>query len=127
MIQNSSGPEEIADLNTSPNPETLPSFETLRELAHRDPEQLEQLRQRLSDKTINSAPEHMRPRLRGLQFRIDATRRLAKSPLDACIQLSEMMLQSLEELRAVFNGNGSPLASRAGADRPTAKILPFQR
>ena len=100
----------------------IPSFDTLLMLAEHDPKQLEKIRRHLSERIIDSAPEYLRPRLRGLQFRIDATRRRAKNPLDACIQLSGMMFESLEELRAALNG--TPV-HRAG-NRRCAQILPFQ-
>jgi hypothetical protein len=81
----------------------MPNFDTLLHLAQHDPQQLEDLRDQLARKTINSAPEPLRKRLRGLQFQIDAKRRLAKTPLSACIHISNMMHQSLEELSEVLN------------------------
>lgn len=104
----------------------LPSFDTLVLIARHDPDQLEKIRKHLSARTINSAPGYLRPRLRGLQFRIDATRRLAKTPMAACIQLSTMMLQSFEQLRAALN-DPAPADAHIVSSRPKARIIPFRR
>jgi hypothetical protein len=49
---------------------------------------------------IDGAPEANRERLRRLQWRIDQERRLARTPLAACIRISRMMW------RAVLGPNG---------------------
>ena len=82
----------------------LPSFEWLRDLAEKDPEALERLRQQYIDDTINDAPEHMRHRLQGLQFQIDGQRRLAGSPMASCIAISKMMHDSLHQLKGYIEG-----------------------
>ena len=68
--------------------EELPGFETLRLLAETDPERLEQLRHRLTERLIANAPERSQRRLRGLQFQIEARLRLAPNPVAACIAVS---------------------------------------
>ena len=105
----------------------IPNFDTLLHLAENDPSQLEQIRQRLATRTINSAPKYLRPRLRGLQFKIDSTRQLAKTPLSACIQLSGMMHQSFEELREVLNRASSAPREITVAPQPSATIINFPR
>ncbi len=82
----------------------MPSFDTLLRMAQENPYQLEQLRNQLANTTINSAPEPLRQRLRGLQFQIDSKCKLAKTPLSACITISNMMHQSLDDLRQILNG-----------------------
>ncbi len=99
----------------------IPSFDTLLQIARSDPEQLEAIRQRLAARTINAAPRALRRRLRGLQFQIDSARGLAKTPLASCIQLSEMMYDSFEELRQALNR--PPLEEQA--PRPKAEVIPF--
>ena len=106
----------------------MPSFDTLLDIAKNDPEQLEQLRHQLASKTIDGAPDPLRQRLRGLQFQIDSTRLLAKTPLAACIRISEMMHNSMEELRLTLNQ--PTLAVQTATSHPShfeAKILPFTR
>ncbi len=78
--------------------EELPGFETLRQLAETDPERLEQLRHRLTERLIANAPERSQRRLRGLQFQIEARLRLAPNPVAACIAVSGMMHETLEHL-----------------------------
>ena len=91
---------------------SLPSFEELRDMAQRDPEALERLRLEHVKATINSAPEAYRQRLSGLQFQIDGQRRLAKSPMAACLRISKMMHDSLHELKAYIevDENAEPVA-----------------
>jgi len=87
---------------------SLPSYEELREMAQKDPEALERLRLEHVRATINSAPEKYRQRLSGLQFQIDGQRRLAKSPMAACLRISKMMHDSLHELKAVIEEEENP-------------------
>lgn len=82
----------------------LPSFERLREMAVNDPDALERLRQEYVKAAINTAPEEYRGRLEGLQFQIDGQRRLAKTPMAACINISKMMHESLHQLRGFIDG-----------------------
>lgn len=82
----------------------LPDFETLRRMAEHDPAQLECLRTSLTRQLIERAPARTRPRLRGLQFEVDARVRLAPTPLAACITVSAMMHEALDELRGALNG-----------------------
>lgn len=77
----------------------LPSFDELKEMAAERPEELENLRQRMTDDILRDAPEERRRRLLGIVFRIDAERRKAKNPLQACIKISQMMMDSALELR----------------------------
>lgn len=98
----------------------LHSFDQMRALAQSNPEALERLRMQEVENVINSAPEHMRRRLRGLQFQIDCKRKAQKSPMGACIALSNMMHESLLRLNAVLNGK--TLAEENVKD---AKVLSF--
>lgn len=101
---------------------TLPSFEQLREMALQDPESLERLRKEYIDAAINTAPIEYRSRLEGLQFQIDGQRRLSKTPMAACINISKMMHQSLDQLHGLIDGqevNEEP--------KDNATVLSFQR
>ncbi len=88
-----------------PNKPDLPDVDTLIAMAQEDPERLELLRRSMMAALIDSAPnEQIKKRLRGLRFKIDLERERAKTPLAACITLSEMMHESLAELhRALVN------------------------
>lgn len=86
----------------------LPSIEQLIELARSNPEQLENIRRREVDALIASAPEHMRRRLRGLQFQIDCKREAHRdSAMAACLAVSGMMLDSLHRLNSTLQGECS--------------------
>lgn len=105
----------------------LPNFDTLLRIAKQDPEQLEQIRIQLAQQTISQAPEHLRPRLRGLQFQIDIKRKLAKTPLAACIQLSNMMHRSFMELcETVHRPIIGDSARRQNEHLSEAEILTFR-
>lgn len=76
----------------------LPDFDQLLELAKNKPEELETLRAKLVGSLIAKASGDTQARLRGLQFQIDAQRKIHKSPLGACIKISSMMKNSFHDL-----------------------------
>lgn len=112
---------------------SLPEFDVLVDMARNDPERLEALRQSMVQNVIdNSGDEGLRRRLAGVQFRVDAVRRRSASPLAACIQISEMMCQSLAELHRSMVapethpnavGTASAALTEAEAPAPTAKVI----
>ena len=69
----------------------LSEFDEWASLANSDPEAFEKLRRSLIDQCIEAAPEDRRQRLRSLQWRIDQECARAKTPLGACIRLTQMM------------------------------------
>lgn len=114
----------------------LPAFDDLVTLAQDDPEALEDLRMRLVNAVIASAPPHLQPRLRGLQFRIDMERRRAKTPMAACLKISAMMHETFERLRlalleasSLAMGDFTPVLVThhppPATPRASATILPF--
>lgn len=107
----------------------LPSFDELAELARTHPDQFERLRTEVCEAFINEAPVECRPRLRGLQFRIDMERRRCSNPMASCIRISAMMHESLEQLRLLLNGapGGHPAAPiRRGAEGAGAQVVSLQ-
>lgn len=102
------------------------------------------------DTFIAACPKNQR-RLAGLQFRIDMERKLAHTPLKACLRVSGMMWDSFLELRSELAELGSqastrrlpphlelvptgephqathPEAGRPGLDLPSATVLNFVR
>ena len=66
-------------------------FDRWAEIARTDPETFEAMRL----EAIASAPEDNRERLRCLQWRIDQERRLARTPMAACVRISRLMWRSL--------------------------------
>ncbi|MBR9910382.1 MAG: DUF3135 domain-containing protein [Gammaproteobacteria bacterium] len=93
-------------------------------LASSDPDALEAYRRAQVQSIIDNAPSELRQRLRGLQFTIDARRELHTSALGACIELSQLMLDSYSELQALLNQLGGQASTSEPAE-PPATILAF--
>lgn len=91
---------------------------TFEELSNLSPAELETIRQREVEACIKRAPERVQRRLRGLQFQIDARRKAHKSPLGACISISQMMQESLQRLHAALQGEELP-------ERENAQVIHF--
>ena len=81
----------------------LPDHETLRDLAENSPEKLEHILRVNIAAILDKASESQRRRLQGLQFQIDAQRKLAKNPVDACVRISRMMHDSFIKLNTALN------------------------
>lgn len=110
-------------------------FDTWAALALTDPAAFEARRLRAIEDLIAGVRTNKRARLRRLQWRIDWERRLARTPMAACVRISGMMWQSvlgpgglqqrLGELRLL-------LRSRADGPRqtdahPRAPVVPIDR
>lgn len=70
-------------------------FSEWSELANSDPDAFEQRRQEAIEQTIQAMPVDKQKRIRGLQWRIDQERQMAKSPMATCIKLSNMMWEQV--------------------------------
>ena len=110
-------------------------FDAWSEMARSDPETFESMRLAAIEAVIESAPEANRERLRRLQWRIDQERRLARTPMAACLRISRMMWRAVlgqgglqdrfGELQRVFNGEPAPPAHR---EEPVgAQVVAFAR
>ena len=103
-------------------------FKVLSVLAQNDPAGFEAERKKILEESICKAPEARRQRLRCLQWRIDRVRDRAKTPLAACIAISEMMWDSFYELHQLYQDLGmTKTQHRKTAVKPlrSATILPF--
>jgi len=107
----------------------LPDFDTLMTLAKENPKELERIRARLTNDVFEQAPDEIKRRLHGLQFRIKMELKRAKNPNAACIKLSSMMHDSfarlnerLNSFERVTHGESNPKSET----RPSAKIIPFK-
>ena len=98
-------------------------FDAWARLAKSDPEAFERQRAQVIEGAIRSSSPRIQQRLRGLQFRVDAQRRLSRHPLGACIRISRMKLQMFyDEFVPVLNGR---LPSRRVAR--SGHVIPFRR
>ena len=77
----------------------LPDFDTLKRLAVAEPERLDELLRQQIEGLIDRVSPQQQMRLRGLQFRIDCQRQLAKNNLDSCIRIAAMMHDSFYSMR----------------------------
>lgn len=105
----------------------LPDFESLKNLAETNPDELEQLRQRCCQELIDNAPERFRRRLAGLLFRIDMQSRLSSNSMQRCIKLSEMMMDSFNELRDALHFRGAGESEEVAAELAVSNdnVIPF--
>ncbi|MFT5594637.1 MAG: hypothetical protein ACI8SR_003029 [Oceanicoccus sp.] len=103
----------------------LPSFERMLDMAKNDPDALELLRLEMVRDAINAAPESYRQRLHGLQFQIDGQRLVSKNPMHACLEISRMMHESLQQLKTYIDGHTGERPVSEGQIAEPAKILNF--
>ena len=106
-------------------------FEAWAKLAKEDPEEFERRRVEEIRKVIDARPD-LRHRLEGLQFRIDAERKLARTPLKACLRMSTMMWDSFYDLKGQLDGlaagvrGTAPLVTIAISSR-SADVIPLRK
>lgn len=103
-------------------------FEAWSRLAATDPAAFEARREQVIAEFIDSAPPDKRQRLRGLQWRIDQTRQRSKTPLAACIRISEMMWDSMLGADGLLERMETLTGRRAPRATPQRKadVLPFR-
>jgi hypothetical protein len=70
----------------------------LSKLARDDPQAFESFRREFLQSFIENAPERLKPRLNGLQFRVDHERRLSRSALGSTVRIYELMWKSFLRL-----------------------------
>jgi hypothetical protein len=129
-------------LDHAHSPLELPSHEVLAQLARDDPQAYEAYRRQIVESFIDSAPERLKSRLSGIQFRVDSVRQLSRaSALGATVRVYELMWKSFQHLNEVWqdfmpteNGRGNFCDSRyskAPAKKHMAKqearILAFRQ
>jgi hypothetical protein len=102
----------------------LVEFDDWAQLARSDPAAFEAQRARVIEDLILGMPEHKRQRMRCLQWKIDQARAQCKTPMAACVKLSEMMWDSL-----VGPGGLKDALERLGTDSPAplpkARVIKF--
>lgn len=75
-----------------------PDFDELLSLAKDNPAMFESKRLEYIELFFSKVPEEKQRRLRGLQWQIDQTRNLARTPMASCIYIMNMMRDSLNRL-----------------------------
>lgn len=102
----------------------MPTFDELMDLAQRDPEGFETLRAELIEDCIRRSSGCNERRLRGLQFVIEARRRVASSPMKALLDIQSMMYDSFLGLRLALHGQRRPTEPTPPA---SARVLHFRK
>lgn len=103
-------------------------FDQWSKIAQTEPEKFEAMRQQMIDDLIAQAPDHLKPRMAGLQWQVDQIRNQADHPMAACLQISQKMwahvlsedglLNILKQPRKILNSM---------ENTTTAKVLSFER
>lgn len=105
-------------------------FDMWLELSKNDPEAFEAMRRKALQEFIGSVPEDKQHRLRCLQWKVDKVREKQKTPLAACVAISDMMWDSLERLNQLYydyeNVTKVKDGKRVLTPLPSASILEFQ-
>ena len=79
-------------------PVELPAHEVLSAPARDDPQAYETLRREVIEDFIERAPERIRLRLSGIQFRVDCLRRSSQAALGATVRVYELIWESFLRL-----------------------------
>jgi len=104
-------------------------FDAWAELAHKDPQAFELERKLLIERAIMRAPADKQQRLRCLQWKLDQIRKLASSPMSACLQINRLLWESIASEHGLLHCL-QRLQSGAHPDncqKKQAKILHFHR
>lgn len=107
-------------------PVELPSHQVLSDMARDDPDAYEQLRRDLIERLIDSAPEEFKPRLRGLQFRIDGVRSLSHTALGSTVRVYRLMWDSFVRLNQQMADFRNLSVERDGPATPQAQVIAFR-
>ena len=114
--------------------ETKFDFNEWSDLYQKNPQLFENKREEFFKDIINSAPREFQNRLNGIMFQVKITRDKAKTPLQSCIAISNMMQNTfsdlcyfLSDLNYTLNGGPDLSESQAVSKLETATILNFGR
>jgi Protein of unknown function (DUF3135) len=117
--------------NPQKHHKTRVDFDELLALAKDDPATFESRREEYIESFLTSVSVEKQTRLRGLQWQIDQTRNLARTPMASCIAISNMMWDSLHQLGdqqrefvKLTTGQASQFINIAPASAK-ASIIPF--
>ena len=108
------------------SPESDFDFEEWASLAKADPQAFEAKREEIIAQFIAGASPRMQNRLRGMQWRIDADRRLANNPLSSCMKIFNHMWSSVYGERGLLDALQG-VDCRPLSEQPQADVLPIDR
>jgi len=83
-------------------------FDQWASIAKQDPEKFELMRQQLINELLDQTPDHLKQRMVALQWQIDHIRNQADSPMDACLSISQKMMDSILGENGLLNALNEP-------------------
>jgi len=98
-------------------------FKKWSDLANTDPDAFEQHREKIINEFIMELPENKQQRMRCLQWRVDSVRRIAKTPMAACIEISKMMWDSVKGEQGLLEALHN-LTDSCRLDKPASQYSP---
>ena len=101
-------------------------FEQWAHLAQHDPHAFEQLRHRLLEAYIARSSSAHQDRLRRLQWRIDRLREKASNPMSACVQISNLMWDTFDQLGKAYKNPDTAQSEKSPKADKSAAVLPFR-
>lgn len=101
-------------------------FEQWAQLAQQDPHTFEQLRHRLLEAYISRASSTRQDRLRRLQWRIDRLRDQASNPMSACVEISNLMWDTFDQLGKAYKNPDACQSQKSPKIDKSAAVLPFK-
>ncbi|VAX10190.1 hypothetical protein MNBD_GAMMA25-659 [hydrothermal vent metagenome] len=101
-------------------------FEHWSEVARVDPAAFEAMRTDVINACINNAPRDRHQRLRGLQWQIDCLREKSSNPLSACIKISSMMWDTMQQLGKLSQKLNKPEQMPSTREPDKATVLAFR-
>ena len=101
-------------------------FEEWAQLAQHDPHTFEQLRHRLLEAYISRSSSSHQDRLRRLQWRIDRLREQASNPMSACVQISNLMWDTFDQLGKAYKNPDICQSEKTPEDGKSAAVVPFK-
>ena len=107
-----------------PSVRTIFNFDYMMTLYKEDPGAFREMTRGVLHDFIETAPDQYQQNLEHLQCRVDMIADSSANPLQACIRISSLMRQSLNDLHFSLNDPSGLMAERAAqTDKPKAKVL----
>ncbi|MGA7801464.1 MAG: DUF3135 domain-containing protein [Gammaproteobacteria bacterium] len=98
-------------------------FEQWAALAASDPEAFEARRAQVIDAAIRRAPRPKQQRLRGLQWKLDQVRQLSRTPMAACLRMTNMMWDSVLSEGGLLEAFEQLGQTKPARSRPKASVI----
>jgi len=103
-------------------------FDEWKSLAELDPVAFENKRRAAIETLLGTTPTKNRPRLRGLQWRVDMERQRSRNPMQSFLRIYSMMWDSVCGENGLLQACGPAAVAKKESPVPkAAKVLSFRR